>query len=66
MSNKKSAYETWKDAGRKFAKDEKLKGKSIVELGEESFRYAAAQGWCPHQDIIRRAFREGFFEAGTT
>lgn len=57
----KSAYETWMDAGREFARKEKERGKAIVELGEESFRYAASRG-LPHQHIIRRAFREGFFE----
>ena len=57
----RSAWETWKDAGREFAKSENAKNKSIIELGEASFTYAASEG-LPHQEIIRLAFREGFFE----
>ena len=55
----KTAWETWSDAGGDFAKKEIGSKKSIIELGEEAFRYAASRG-LPHQDVIRRAFREGF------
>jgi hypothetical protein len=57
--NKKSVYETWKDAGREFAIKAYESKKSIVELGEASYIYGSSRG-LPNQDIIRMAFRDGW------
>lgn len=59
MKIQKTAWETWQDAGKEFALKMKQSRQSIVPLGEEAYIYAASRG-LPHQDIIRRAFYEGY------
>lgn len=57
-----SAWDTWKRAGAAFARACRARRISVVGLGEQSAVYAASRG-LPHQDIIRRAFVEGYFSA---
>lgn len=54
-----SAWETWREAGAEFARQCAASKLSVVPLGEEAYRYAASRGF-GNQDVIRRAFIDGF------
>jgi hypothetical protein len=59
-----SAWETWQSAGADYARECLARNISVVPLGEKAFQYAASRG-LPHQDIIRRAFVEGYRSIAT-
>ncbi len=58
-----TAWETWRLAGQAFARECQDKKLGIVPLGEAAAVYAASRG-LPHQDVIRRAFVEGYRSLG--
>ena len=61
LRDDESAYDIWRNAGAAYALRCKERKLSIVPLGEEAYQYAASRG-LPHQEIIRRAFIEGYRE----
>lgn len=59
-----SAYEQWKKDGMAFAKSAELRmGRTFEQLERAAMSFAESRDWCAHKDIIRRAFREGYFES---
>ncbi len=54
-----SAWETWRNAGLAYAIECRTREIGVVPLGDKAFYYAASRG-LPHQDVIRRAFIEGY------
>ena len=54
-----SAWDVWRKSGAAYARQCRERQISVVPLGEEACQYAASRG-LPHQDVIRRAFIEGY------